>query len=174
MNAERALWVRGVHEGPWSALGVHVAHFRPMCLTAWNSPRHPTSPIMSRTGPTGFDVWSSRGGRPERTLGEHPHVLGGRVVSRKGVNLMPFMPHPHAPAHSRVRGEKRVVRAGMDSFRFHPAKFQLPLVVLVRVGILHAHHFSRFQNLKNPSTSYEADCRDLTSLCLRLCIVESN
>ena len=111
VNAERALWVRGVHEGPWSALGVHVAHFRPMCLTAWNSPRHPTSPIMSRTGPTGFDVWSSRGGRPERTLGEHPHVLGGRVVSRKGVNLMPFMPHPHAPALTLGCGEKRVVRA---------------------------------------------------------------
>ena len=46
-------------------------------------------------------------------LGEHTHVLGGRVVPRKGVNLMPFMPHPHAPAHSQVRGEKekRVVRA---------------------------------------------------------------
>ena len=36
---------------------------------------------MSRTGPTGFDAWSSRGGRPERTLGERPHVLGARVVA---------------------------------------------------------------------------------------------
>ena len=62
-------------------LGVHVAHFRPMCLTAWNSLRHPKSPITSRTGPTGFDAWSSRGGRPERTLGERPHVLGARVVA---------------------------------------------------------------------------------------------
>ena len=111
VRAERAPWVCGVHGGLGGALGVHVAHFRPMCLTAWNSPRHPTSPIMSRTGPTGFDVWSSRGGRPERTLGEHPHVLGGRVVSRKGVNLMPFMPHPHAPALTLGCGEKRVVRA---------------------------------------------------------------
>ena len=30
---ERAPRVRGVHEGPLSTLGVHVAHFRPMCLT---------------------------------------------------------------------------------------------------------------------------------------------
>ena len=44
----------------------------------------------------------SRGGRPERTLGEHPHVLGGRVVCRKGVDLVPSMPHPHAPAPSRA------------------------------------------------------------------------
>ena len=86
-------------------LGVHVAHFRPMCLTARNSLRHPTGPITSRTGPTRFDARSWRGGRPERTLGEHPHVLGGRVVSRKGVDLVPFMPHPHAPAPSRVPGK---------------------------------------------------------------------
>ena len=30
-------------------------------------------------------------------------------------------------------------------------------------------YFPRFQNLKNPSATTEADCRDLTSLCLRLC-----
>ena len=64
-------------------LGVHVAHFRPMCLTARNSLRHPTSPITSRTGPTRFDAWSSRGGWPEWTLGELPHVLGRHVVSWK-------------------------------------------------------------------------------------------
>eukprot|EP00964_Phaeocystis_antarctica_P093271 scaffold60138_cov66-Phaeocystis_antarctica.AAC.1 len=29
---------------------------------------------------------------------------------------------------------------------------------------------ARFQNLKNPATSYYAYCRDLTSLCLRQCI----
>jgi len=85
VRAERAPWVCGVHGGLGGALGVHVAHFHPMCLTAWNSPRHPTSPITPRTGPTGFDVRSSRGGRPERTLGEHPHVLGARVISRSGV-----------------------------------------------------------------------------------------
>ena len=79
-------------------LGVHVAHFRPMCLTARNSLRHPTGPITSRTGPTRFDARSWRGGRPERTLGEHPHVLGGRVVSRKGVDLVPFMDAPPARA----------------------------------------------------------------------------
>ena len=61
-RAERAPWVCGVHGGLGGALGVHVAHFRPMCLTAWNSLRHPKSPTMSRTGPTGFDAWSSRGG----------------------------------------------------------------------------------------------------------------
>ena len=32
---------------------------------------------MSHTCPTRFDVWSSRGGKPERTLGEHPQVLIG-------------------------------------------------------------------------------------------------
>ena len=74
-RAERAPWVCGVHGGLGGALGVRVAYFRPMCLTAWNSPRHPTSPITPRTGPTGFDVRSSRGGRRERTLGERPHVL---------------------------------------------------------------------------------------------------
>ena len=48
-------FVGGVDEGLHGMLGVHVAHFRPMCLTARNSPRHPTSPILSRTGPTRFD-----------------------------------------------------------------------------------------------------------------------
>ena len=33
---------------------------------------------------------SSRGGRPERTLGEHPHVLGGRVVAWLAVVYTPF------------------------------------------------------------------------------------
>ena len=31
-------------------------------------------------------------------------------------------------------------------------------------------HFFEISNLKNPATSSCADCRDLTSLCLRLCI----
>ena len=30
-----------------------------------NHLRHPKSPIVPRTGPTRFDAWSSRGGRPE-------------------------------------------------------------------------------------------------------------
>ena len=34
----------------------------------------------ARAPRTRFDAWSSRRGRPESTLGEHPHVLGGRVV----------------------------------------------------------------------------------------------
>ena len=33
------------------------------------------------TGPTRFDARSSRGRRPERTLGEHPHVIGLRVAA---------------------------------------------------------------------------------------------
>ena len=81
VRAERAPRVRGVHEGLRGMLGVHVAHFRPMCLTARNSLRHPTSPITSRTGPTRFDARSSWGGWPEWTLGELPHVLGRHVVS---------------------------------------------------------------------------------------------
>ena len=40
----------------------------------------------------------------------------------------------------------------------------------LRYSYIHAHHFSRFQNLKNPSTPRHPYCRDLTSLCLRLCI----
>ena len=39
-----------------------------------------------------------------------------------------------------------------------------------RYSYLQAHHFPRFQNLKNPSATRNADCRDLTRLCLRLCI----
>ena len=62
VRAERAPRTRGVHEGLRGMLGVHVAHFRPMCLTAWNSLRPPKSPTMSRTGPTRFDARSSRGG----------------------------------------------------------------------------------------------------------------
>ena len=50
VRAERAPRVRGVKETPWGIPGMHVAHFRPMCLTAWNSLRPPKSPIMSRTG----------------------------------------------------------------------------------------------------------------------------
>ena len=72
--------------------GVHVAHFGPMCLTAWNSLRPPKRPIMSRTGPTRFDAWSSWGGRPERTLGGHPRVLGRHVVSWKGGRGPPAPP----------------------------------------------------------------------------------
>ena len=56
VRVERAPLVRGVHDGPWSTLGVHVAHFCPMCLTARNSVRHPKSPVMSRTCPTRFDA----------------------------------------------------------------------------------------------------------------------
>ena len=85
VNAERAPRVRGVHKGLLGVLGVHVAHFRPMYLTARNSLRHPKSPVMSRTGPTRFDAWSSRGRRPERTLRGHPHVLGRRVVAWSAV-----------------------------------------------------------------------------------------
>jgi hypothetical protein len=69
--------------------GVHVAHFCPICLTARNGLRHPKSPVMSRTSPTRFDAWSSRCGRPEWTLGGHPHVLGRRVVRWKGGTLCP-------------------------------------------------------------------------------------
>ena len=57
VSAVRAPRVRGVEETPWGTLGVHVAHFRPMCLTAWNSLRPPKRPIMARTGPTRFDAW---------------------------------------------------------------------------------------------------------------------
>ena len=74
-------------------LGVHVAHFCPMCLTARNGLRHPKSPVMSRTSPTRFDAWSSRCGRPEWTLGGHPHVLGRRVV-RCGRAGAPWGPNP--------------------------------------------------------------------------------
>ena len=44
------------------------------------------------------------------------------------------------------------------------------IAILVPNSYLHARHFSRFQNLKNPATLPYPDCRDLTSLCLRLCI----
>ena len=69
-------------------IGVHVAHFRSMCLThgsppGTNSLRRPTSPIYVPHGPTRFDVWSSRGGRPERTLGEHPHALGAASSEKR-------------------------------------------------------------------------------------------
>ena len=56
VNAERAPWVCGVHGGLGDALGVHVAHFRPMRLTARNSLRHSKSPVISRTGPMRFDA----------------------------------------------------------------------------------------------------------------------
>ena len=68
VRAERAPRVRGVNETLWGVPGMHVAHFGPMCLTAWNSLRPPKRPIMSRTGPTRFDAWSSWGGRPEKKV----------------------------------------------------------------------------------------------------------
>ena len=96
VRAERAPWVCGVHGGLGGALGVRVAYFRPMCLTARNSPCRLTCPIMSRTGHTWFDAWSSRGGWSEQTLGEHPHMLGLRIVRRKRrVHLVPFMSPMH-------------------------------------------------------------------------------
>ena len=86
VRAERAPRVHGVHEGPWSMLGMHVAHFRPMCPCASPPGRISVSasacaplsePYYVPHVPTRFDVWSSRGGKPERTLGEHPQVLIG-------------------------------------------------------------------------------------------------
>ena len=47
-SAERAPRVRVVKETLWGVPGMHVAHFRPMCLTARNSLRHPKSHVMSR------------------------------------------------------------------------------------------------------------------------------
>ena len=84
VRAERAPRACGVHGGPHGMLGVHVAHFRRICLTARNSLRRPTSPITSRTGPTRFDVWSSRGRWHERTLGERPHVHCSAAASSAG------------------------------------------------------------------------------------------
>jgi hypothetical protein len=61
----------------------------------------------SRTGSTRFDAWSSRRGRPESTLGEPPHVLGGCVVCWKGG----APPALHAPARAGALGAGGVVRA---------------------------------------------------------------
>ena len=101
--------------------GVHVAHFCPMCLTTRNGLRHPKSPVMPRTSPTRFDAWSSRGGRLERTQGEHPHVLGLRVTARgrspATLLLSPcYPPSEHANSTPSRRGRsglwrRRAVRA---------------------------------------------------------------
>ena len=84
VRAECPSRVRGVHEGLWGTLGVHVVHFSPMCLTARISLGRPMSHITPRTGPTRFDVRSSPGGRAEWALGEHPHVPGGRIAAWLG------------------------------------------------------------------------------------------
>ena len=73
--------------------GGHVAHFCPMCLTARNGLRHPKSPVMSRTSPTRFDAWSSRGGRPEWTLGGAPARARPARRALEGGTLCPFMQH---------------------------------------------------------------------------------
>ena len=52
VRAERTPRVRGVHEALWGMPGVHVAHFSPMRLPAWNSLHPPKSPVMSPTAPT--------------------------------------------------------------------------------------------------------------------------
>ena len=51
VRAERAPRVRGVHEALWGMPGVHVAHFNPMRLPAWNSLHPPKSPVMPPHGP---------------------------------------------------------------------------------------------------------------------------
>ena len=52
VRAERAPRVRGVHEGLRGMLGVHVAHFRPMCLTARKEqPAPPYEPYYVPHGP---------------------------------------------------------------------------------------------------------------------------
>jgi hypothetical protein len=66
----------------------------------------------SRTGPTRFDAWSSRRGRPESTLGEPPHVLGGCVVCWKGG----APPALHAPARAGALG----AGGGCACSRVHP------------------------------------------------------
>jgi|SouAtlMetagenome_1021521.scaffolds.fasta_scaffold31246_2 hypothetical protein len=101
--------------------GVHVAHFRRMCLTARNSLRHPKSPIMPRTSPTRFDAWSSRGGRLEWTMEGHPHVLSARVVASEGARgtdgfhprVYPLVKHTNsAPSRAGAPacGPRRAVR----------------------------------------------------------------
>ena len=42
-----------------------------------------------------------------------------------------------------------------------------------RYSYINDHNFPRFQNLKNPATLPSAYCRDLTSLCLRVCTLAS-
>ena len=72
--------------------GVHVAHFRPMCLTAWNSLRPPKRPLMFRTGATRFGAWFSWGGRPKQNPRSHPRVLGRHVVRQAGAWGVPCAP----------------------------------------------------------------------------------
>ena len=81
----------GVHEGLRGAPASHPAcTSRPFSSdvphATRNRLRHPTSPIMSRThGPHEVRraVLAGRVTRVDRLwLGEHPHVLGARVVSR--------------------------------------------------------------------------------------------
>ena len=50
-RAERDLRDRGVHEALRGMLGVHVAHFCPMGLTAQNSLRHPRALFYVPHGP---------------------------------------------------------------------------------------------------------------------------
>ena len=96
--------------------GVHVAHFGPMCLTAWNSLHPPKRPIMARTGPTRFDAWSSWGGRPERTLGGRPRALGRHVACRKEVHLVSRLTPPPQTRSRRDRDFYRFWR-GENSIR---------------------------------------------------------
>ena len=59
---------------------LRVAPFESDVSHRLNHLHHPESPIASSMAPTRFDAWSSRGGRPEWTLWEHPHLLGRRIV----------------------------------------------------------------------------------------------
>ena len=121
--------VGGVHEGLRGAPASHPAcTSRPFSSdvphATRNRLRHPTSPIMSRThGPHEVRraVLAGRVTRVDRLwLGEHPHVLGARVVSRsEGSAPRRAL---HAPARACTAGATSAGKGG-TSYTLPAPKF---------------------------------------------------
>jgi hypothetical protein len=110
VRAERAPRVRGVHEGLRDA---HVAHFRPICLTARNSPRRPRALLRPARPPRGSTRGPLGAGGPSGPWGG-THTCSA-AASSLGEECTSGALHAHPPARTRPRtlgcGEKRVVRA---------------------------------------------------------------
>ena len=88
----------GVHEGLRGALGVHVVDFRPMCLTARNSLRHPKSPVMSRTGPS-IGLYNSSAKRLEFHQFQSPIPV---PIDWNSTNSSPRSPPDLGPSENRL------------------------------------------------------------------------
>jgi len=114
----------GVHEGLRGALGVHVVDFRPMCLTARNSLRHPKSPVMSRTGPS-IGLYNSSAKRLEFHQFQSPIPV---PIDWNSTNSSPRSPPDLGPSENRLEFQSNSSRIPVE-FQSNSSPRRCPLSI---------------------------------------------